>query len=85
MKKLFLLLALATSTLATVSMQTNGARSSSGDISSARDIRTCKALVQKMERSPSSNSWLNRVRTWKCRGNLSPDNEATALVEEAKR
>ena len=85
MKKLTVLIALAASVFATASMDTNGSREQSDSITLARDVRTCRALVQKMERSASSNSWLNRVRTWKCRDDLSPDAAATASIPEAAR
>lgn len=86
MTKLTLSLAFAASAVAMVSMQAKGAGTSSSKAMAAHDTRTCKVLVQKMERSTSANTWLNRMRTWKCRDDLSPDTpETAALLQEIHR
>lgn len=85
MKKLSFLLALVASVLAMASLQA-GSNPSTTDISPARDLRTCRALLQKMERSASMNTWRNRVRSWKCRDDLSPvSSESIAASREARR
>jgi hypothetical protein len=39
-----------------------------------------------MERSPSANTWRNRMLTWRCRDDLSPDTpETTALLRDMDR
>lgn len=68
------------------SMQANGSGTSSPKTIAARDARACKVLVQKMERSPSANTWRNRMLTWRCRDDLSPDTpETTALLRDMDR
>lgn len=53
---------------------------------STSQMKACKLLVQKMERSSSANNWHNRVRTIKCRDDLSPDSaETAAILRELKR
>ena len=80
MRTLSLLLAVAASVIAVASLQANGFNTPSNDVRSSRDLRACKVLVQKMELSPSEDTWRNRLRTWKCRDDLSPDSRATAVV-----
>lgn len=78
MRKLTLSLAFAASAIAMAAMQANGSNTSSPKASQPRDLQACKLLVQKMENSPADNTWRNRLRTWKCRDDLSPDTEETA-------
>jgi len=83
MKKLFLSLAFAASALSLASFQANGSNSTMPDASATRHTRSCKVLVQRMDASPSANTWRNRIRTWKCRNDLSPDTaETTAILRE---
>jgi hypothetical protein len=86
MRKITLSLAFAASAVTMASMQAEGSGTSSLKTIVARDARACQVLVQKMERSPSANNWLNRMRTWKCRDDLSPDTPDTAaLLQEMDR
>jgi hypothetical protein len=83
MRRLTLSLAFAASAIAMASMQANGSYTSSPKIIPARDARACKVLVKRMERSPSANTWRNRILTWKCRHDLSHETpETTALIRE---
>jgi hypothetical protein len=72
MRTFLILLALAASTMAMASMQSVDPTQRTLHQSS-RETRTCKALLQKMERSPGQNTWRNRMRTWKCRDHVMPD------------
>lgn len=74
MRTFLILLALAASTMAMASMQAVDPTQHMLDKSS-RETRSCKALLQKMERSPSQNTWRNRMRTWKCRDHVLPDSD----------
>lgn len=83
MKKLTLSLACAAGAMAIASFQANGSSTAPRHVMAEREGNACKALVQKMELSPAANTWRNRMRTWKCRDDLSPDTpETTALLRE---
>lgn len=69
MKKFFVSLTFAAGVTAIAAIQANGSNSSPPKSAQVKDFRACKVLIKKMERSPSANTWRNRLRTWKCRGN----------------
>ena len=86
MRKFFLLFTLAASTVSFASVQSTGSNAPIRDVAVDRGMRTCNALVQKMDKSPSENTLRNRIRTWKCRDDLSPDTpETLALLREIGR
>lgn len=86
MRKFVLLFALAAGTAALASIQGSYSISLSHDVAFDRAMRSCKALVQKMDQSPYENTLRNRIRTWKCRDELSPDTpKAMALLRETGR
>lgn len=80
MRKLTLSLAFAASAIAMAAMQANGSNTSVPKAVTPRDLQACKFLVRKMERSAAENTWRNRVRTWKCRDDLSPDTAETEAL-----
>lgn len=82
MRKLTLSLAFAASAIAMAAMQANGSNTSVPKATPPRDLQACKVLVRKMEISPSADTWRNRLRTWKCRDDLSPDTSETAALRE---
>ena len=67
MKKPTMSLAFAASVLALAAIQANGTNTSPPRLITDHGARACRALVQKMEKTPSANTWRNRMRTWKCR------------------
>lgn len=83
MRKFLLSLAFAASVTVVAAMQANGSGTSSPNNIPPGDLLACRFLVQKMEKSPSANTWRNRLRTWKCRDDLSPGTpKTTALLKE---
>jgi hypothetical protein len=82
MRKVTLSLAFAASAVAMAAIQANGTSTSPPGVIADRGARACKALVQKMERSAAADTWRNRIRTWKCRDDLSVDKSQLEAVRE---
>ena len=82
MRKLTLSLAFAASAIAMAAMQANGSNTSAPDLAPARDLKGCKALLQKMKSSVAEGTWRNRLRTWQCRGDFLPDTAETAAFRK---